>query len=148
TVLLMPSKVENAAAAAEPEVVVVAAHLTSGSLRRRVFFRASSRHALAEIAAAFGVSTRDLASWNALNEEARLSDGMVLQILVPKPAERDRVRFREEEDAHILLAGSKGFHEYFEGLKGKRRVEVVVKGGDTLAKIGGGLGMSVGSMER
>src|SRR5690606_31140111 len=103
---------------------------------------------LDEVAAAFGVSTRDLAAWNALDERARLSDGMTLQVLVPKDRKLDGVRYLQDKQARPLLAGSKEFHEYFEGLKGKRRVEIAVKEGDTLAKIGARFGMTVGSMER
>lgn len=150
TVLLAPPKGARAEAPAnpEPEVIVVASDLTPGPLTKRVFFRASSDHSLADIAAAFGVSTRDLASWNALNEKARLSNGLMLQILVPKDESLDHVRHVQEGNARLLLAGSKEFHEHFEGLKGKRRVEVVVQDGDTLASVGKRFGMSVGSMER
>jgi membrane-bound lytic murein transglycosylase D len=148
TVLLAPGRQAQLVAAAEPEVVVVAAQVTPIASNRRVFFRASSAHSLTEIAAAFGVSVRDLASWNALNEEARLSDGMVLQVVVPKDRDLSSVRYVPDNAARILIAGSKEFHEHFEGLKGKRRVEVVVKDGDTLASVGARFGMSVGSMER
>lgn len=148
TVLLAPGSKAEKAAAAGPEVVVVAANVPPGPQSRRVFFRPTSDHGLPEVAAAFGVSVRELASWNALNEEARLTEGMVLQILVPKDAKLDGVRHVAEADARILLAGSKEFHEHFEALKGKRRVEIAVQDGDTLAKIGARFGMSVGSMER
>lgn len=148
TVLLVPDSGGKKAASKEPEVVVVAAPVTPGPETRRVFFRVSSGQELVDIALAFGVSVRDLASWNALNEEARLSDGMVLQVLVPKNRDLSDVRHIRDSEARLLIAGSKEFHEHFEGLKGKRRVEVVVKDGDTLASVGARFGMSVGSMER
>lgn len=148
TILLAPPPSPQASASREPEVIVVAAALTPGPSSKRVFFRASSDQSLTDIAAAFGVSPRDLASWNALNEEARLSDGMMLQLLVPKDKPLGHVRHVTERNAQLLLAGSKEFHEHFEGLKGKRRVEVVVKDDDTLASVGKRFGMSVGSMER
>lgn len=148
TVLLVPKAREERPAAAEPEVVVVAADVPPGPQSRRVFFRATSDHDLTEVAAAFGVSVRELASWNAINEGARLTEGMVLQILVPKDAKLDGVRYLPESDVRVLLTASKEFHEYFEGLKGKRRVEIAVKDGDTLASVGARFGMSVGSMER
>lgn len=148
TVLLVPKAREERPAAAEPEVVVVAADVPPGPQSRRVFFRATSDHDLSEVAAAFGVSVRELASWNAINEGARLTEGMVLQILVPKDAKLEGVRYLPEADVRVLLTASKEFHEYFEGLKGKRRVEIAVKDGDTLASVGARFGMSVGSMER
>jgi len=48
----------------------------------------------------------------------------------------------------VLVAGSPAFGDHFEGIKGKRRVEIVAKAGDTLASIGKRHGMTVGSMER
>jgi len=106
TVLLVPPRSTQPPANAEPEVIVVATQLTPGPNTKRVFFRASSDHTLADIAAAFGVSTRDLASWNALNEEARLSTGMTLQILVPKNKPLNHVRYVDAGNARLLLAGS------------------------------------------
>ncbi len=130
------------------EVVVVAAAVPPGTQSRRVFYRVRAVDSLGEIAEAFGVSVRDLSNWNALDAHARLGEGMVLQVLVPKDQKLDDVRHLEDETARLLVAGSPDFHGHFEGLDGKRRVEVVVGRGETLWSIGQRYGMSVGSMER
>ncbi len=130
------------------EVVVVAVDVAPTTKSRRVFYRVRDTDSLAEISEAFGVSVRELSNWNALDEGARLGEGMVLQILVPKDSALADVRHLEDGQARALLAGSAEFHEHFEGLEGRKRVQVVVGRGDTLWSIGQRYGMSVGSMER
>jgi membrane-bound lytic murein transglycosylase D len=90
----------------------------------------------------------DLARYNALSPDAHLRGDMTLQALVANDAKLDHVRHTEDGHARVLLAGSEAFHEHFEAQKGKKRVEIRVKKGDTLASLGRRYGMSVGSMER
>lgn len=130
------------------EVVVVAADVAPGTHSRRVFYRVRDTDTLSSVSEAFGVMPRELSNWNALDEGARLGEGMVLQLLVPKDLSLDEVRHVEDGAARVLLAGSPEFHEHFEGLDGRRRVQVLAQRGDTLWSIGQRYGMSVGSMER
>ncbi len=146
TVLLVPRG--KSPGRPEREVVVVPADLAVGAKSNRVFYRVRTGDELEEIAVAFGVSLRDIASWNALDPAARLRSGMTLQLIVPKTRPLDDVRYIAEDGAQVLVAGSKEFHEHFEGLDGKYRIEVLVRKGDTLHGIGRRYGMSVGMMER
>ena len=48
----------------------------------------------------------------------------------------------------VLVAGTDAFFNHFEALKGRKRIKVVAREGDTLRKIGKRYGLSAGSMER
>src|SRR5690606_4036650 len=103
---------------------------------------------LSEIAEAFGVTESDLARWNRLSPSAHLRKGMTLQVLVSKTESLPTVRYIAADRARTFLAGSSEFHDYFEGQKGKKRVMITAKEGDSLESIGKRYGMTVGSMER
>jgi LysM repeat protein len=103
---------------------------------------------LGRIAQGCGVSLAELSAWNALDDSARLQAGMMLQVFVKKAAKLEHVRHIREAQARALVAGSAEFHDYFEGLKGKKRLLVVAKQGDTLQGIGRRYGMTAGWMER
>jgi len=147
TILLLPKGAKRASETASSHIVV-SRLLRPDDSERRVFYEVRAGDQLSEIADAFGVSESDLGRWNVLNASAKLRGGMTLQVLVPKSASLSEVRYVEEKDATVLLAGSAEFHEHFEGQKGKRRVQITVQKGDTLRKLGARYGMSVGSMER
>jgi len=100
------------------------------------------------VARAFDTSRSNLARWNALDTSARLQTGMVLQIYVPESAALEAVRHIEEREARVLVSGSPEFFDYFEGMKGKRRVVIAAREGDSLKTLGKRYGMSVGWMER
>jgi hypothetical protein len=53
-----------------------------------------------------------------------------------------------ENDAHIVPVGSAEFFEYGEGAKGKRRIVVQAKAGDTIESIGKKYLVSAATMER
>ncbi|HEY3500858.1 MAG TPA: LysM peptidoglycan-binding domain-containing protein, partial [Polyangiaceae bacterium] len=132
----------------EDEVVVVARDVETPPECVRVFYPVLAGDTLASVAASFGVASSDLVAWNALDSGARLQEGMVLQVFPKASRSLADVRVLKEGAARVLLAGSPGFFDYFEGLNGRRRLIVTVKTGDTLATIGKRYDMSVGWMER
>lgn len=148
TTLLVPRGAARDKPATEPEVVVVPPGRFQYPTRRRVFYRALAGDTLGEIATAFGVTEAEIFAWNALDGSARLQPGMVLQLFVKRAQNLTSVRHFTDSEARALVSGSPEFHDYFEGLKGNRRIVVMAKDGDSLASIGARYGMSVGWMER
>jgi membrane-bound lytic murein transglycosylase D len=137
----------NDVAASKPIVVVPP---VSGSYpdRRRVFYRVVGGDTLRELATVFGVGVADLARWNALDPGAALHDGMTLQVQVPIGETRPDVVVLEEKDATVLPVGSKEFFAHFESLRGRTRVEIAAKQGDTFRSIAARYGLSVSQLER
>ena len=148
TVLLVPQNAEREAPDSEDDVVVVPPRNFSYPDKKRVFYRVRPGDTLGQIAHAFGVARSELEAWNSLDPSARLQPKMTLQLFVPKSASLSGVRFIPDTDARVLVAGSDEFFDYHEGQKGKKRLIVEVKAGETLASIGRRYGMSVGWMER
>lgn len=148
TVLIVPRGAQSKPVSKPTPELVVSRPVEVGAGQELVFYEVRSGDDLEEIAASFQVSARDLTRWNSLDDQARLRDGMMLQLIVPKDRDLGFVRHVRAGAATILVAGSPEFHEHFEGLGGKNRVAIVVRHGDTLASIGSRYGMSVGSMER
>jgi membrane-bound lytic murein transglycosylase D len=116
--------------------------------RRRVFYRVLTGDTLAEIASHLHVDVDDLRRWNDLDPAARLQEGMTLQVFVPQGTDLSHAVLLGEQDARVLVAGTDDFFAYWEGTKGKRRVVVTAKGGETLETIGKRHGVNPASMER
>jgi membrane-bound lytic murein transglycosylase D len=114
----------------------------------RVFYPVVPGDTLSSVASAFGVARVDLVAWNAIDEDARLQEGMVLQVFPKTSRNLAGIRTLKEAEVRVLVAGSPEFIDHFEGLNGKRRVVVTVKEGDTLAAIGRRYDISIGWMER
>lgn len=147
TILVLPSSAKRRTSS-DPMDVVVSRQLSPGKDEQVVYYAVRQHDQLGEIAAAFGVTEADLARFNRLSPTAHLVKGMTLQIIVSKKARLDEVRHIAPGMARVFLAGSSEFHEHFEGMKGKKRVLITVKEGETLLDIGNRYGMTVGSMER
>lgn len=147
TILVLPSGAKKQTSST-PQDVVVSRQLNPGNEEQVVYYAVRHHDQLSEIATAFGVTEADLARWNRLSPSAHLVKGMTLQVMVSKKARLDDVRHIPPSLARVFLAGSSEFHEHFEGMKGKKRVLITVKDGDTLLDIGNRYGMTVGSMER
>lgn len=150
TVLLLPD-----GARAQKELplgpLVISRPAQAGPGERVVFYEVAPGDDLRTLASAFGVSEAELLRDSAVDPRARLAEGMVLQVVVGRDVKLAHVRHFERDDVPegaILVAGSAEFVEHFEGIKGKKRVELLAKAGDTLASIGKRHGMTVGSMER
>ena len=156
TVLVVPAGGAGAALLAsgasststQRPLVVVPAQSFAAPGKRRVFYRVVSGDTLPEVASVLGTTPEDLGKWNILDTGARLHDGMTLQAYVGDKQVLAGVIALEERDAKILVVGSTDFFAYFEGQKGRERVFVTVKEGDTFAGIAKKHGLSVGMLER
>lgn len=150
TVLLVPKKsagdVEKEARALR--AVVVPPRPFHYPDRRRVFFPVQTGDVLETIAMEFGVHLDEIRAWNGLDDTASLVYGMVLQVYVPKDATLARVRHWQEADVRILVAGSKPFFDHFQSEKGRKRITVRAKEGDTLADVARRYSLSLGWIER
>lgn len=147
-VLLVPrSERQRQPADRETQVVVLPRDLEFDK-RKRVFYEVQSGDSLERVADVFQVTRSDLLTWNALDINAHLQAGMVLQLLVSEPRDLSHVRHVQERNAQILVLGSSEFFEHFEAQNGKKRLIICARDGDSLAAIGKRYGLSVGSMER
>jgi len=150
TIILVPARPAGArveVSSVKP-VVVVPPEKFSYSDKRRIFYRIVAGDTPKEIAAALSVSLGDLCRWNVLDPSASLHDGMVLQAFVPKSAQFSHALVTEEENARVLAVGSPEFFEHFESLKGRKRMEVVAREGDTWRGLSKRYGLSLGMLER
>lgn len=157
TVLLVPAPDGTGAAArAElgtepvrtPPVVVVPAQAFSYPGRRRVFYRVVAGDTVRDLASGLGVIADELCRWNQLDATASLHEGMSLQLFVPQGDKRSDALLLEEKDARVLVAGSPEFFAHFEGQKGRERLEIAAKEGDTWRSLARRYGLSVGMLER
>jgi LysM repeat protein len=148
TVILVPRRSGGGSSDSDDPIVVVSPREFRYPDRERVFYRVQGGDTLGKIAQAFAVSRSDLESWNALDPSARLQSGMTLQVWTKPGADLSAVKVLRERDARVLVAGTPGFFDYFEGQKGKKRILVEARSGDTLASVGRRYGMSTGWMER
>lgn len=150
TLLIVPKLPPNTATAAprDDDVVVIARDLPPPPDTSRVFYPVVAGDSVDSVASAFGVARADVLAWNAIDGDARLQDGMVLQLFPRKSLDMRRLRHLKEGDVKILLAGTPAFFDHFEALNGKRRLVVTVRQGDTLASIGRRYDTTVGWMER
>lgn len=147
TILILPNGAKKKTRGT-PLDLVISRKLRPNQDEQVVYYEVRPHDQLGEIAAAFGVTEADLARWNRVSPAAHLQKGMTLQLVVSKKTRLDDVRHIGPTEARVFLAGTSEFHDHFEGMKGKRRVLVTVKRGETLVDIGSRYGMTVGSMER
>jgi membrane-bound lytic murein transglycosylase D len=129
-------------------VAVVPADIFVYPDRRRVFYRVLAGDTLREIADTFRVTIDEVRRWNDLDPTARLQEGMTIQLFVPSDADLSHAMVLGENDVRVLPVGSDEFFSYWESLKGRKRITLNAKDGDTLAMIGTRYGMSPGMMER
>ncbi|WP_437328377.1 transglycosylase SLT domain-containing protein [Sorangium sp. So ce381] len=129
-------------------VVVVPAQRFSYEGRRRVFYRVVAGDALRDLAAVLSVTPDEICRWNTLAPGASLHEGMTLQLFVPRSQRNDGVFLLDEGDARVMEVGSEEFFAHFEGLKGRKRIEIAVREGDSFSKLASRYGLSVGSLER
>jgi membrane-bound lytic murein transglycosylase D len=147
TVLNVPRLVTNGVKSAEKTVVIVPRDVFVMPNRRRVFYRVQLGDNVRDLCASFHVTADELRAWNAVDPSARLLDGMSLQLFVPKNLDVSRLAVLEESDVRTVVAGTDDFFELSEG-KGRRRVVVVAKAGDTLESIGKKHSVSIALMEK
>jgi membrane-bound lytic murein transglycosylase D len=134
--------------APEPPIVVVPAQAFTYADRKRLFYKVVPGDSLRDVAGLFGVTADEICRWNALDPGASLHDGMALQIYAPKGPVRSDVLALDEKEARVLPVGSPEFFSHFEGLRGRTRMEVIAKQGDTFRTIARRHGLSVAQLER
>jgi membrane-bound lytic murein transglycosylase D len=128
--------------------VVVPTEKFSYSDRRRVFYRVVPGDTLATVARLFAATADDLCRWNAIDPTAHLQDGMTLQVYVTKIPARANPFVLQEKDAHVLEVGSPEFFAHFEAQRGRTRLEIVVRKGDTWRSIARRYDLTVAQLER
>jgi membrane-bound lytic murein transglycosylase D len=132
----------------KPSIAVVPSDIFVYPDRRRVFYRVLVGDTLREIADTFHVAIDEVRRWNDLDPAARLQEGMTIQLFVPSDADLSKTVVVGASDVRVLPVGSDEFFSYWESLKGRRRMTLTAKEGDTLAAIGNRYGMTPGMMER
>ena len=155
TVLLVPkdSSVADKPAPVDPKktsdkpVVVVPQDVFVYPDRRRVFYRVQVGDTVRDVCATFKVTTDELRRWNDIDPSARLVEGMTMQIFAPRDADLARTVVLGESDVRMVVAGSDDFFHHWDE-KGRRRVVVTAKAGDTLESIGKQHGVTTNLMER
>lgn len=116
--------------------------------RKRVFYKVLVGDTLDAVAAALHVTVDDLRRWNELDPAARLQDGMTIQAFVPNDVDLSKVILLGENDVRVLSVGSEEFFAFWEGTKGKKRVVVTARKGETVEAVGKRFGVSGGLMEK
>jgi membrane-bound lytic murein transglycosylase D len=131
----------------ERPVVVVPADVFVYPDRTRVFYKVKAGDAVDKLAETFGVTLDELRRWNTIDLRARLLEGMTLQVFVRDPKVLDQARALAEPDVDVVVSGSEAFFAHFEE-KGRKRIVVSAKAGDTLEAIGKRHGVTAKLMER
>jgi membrane-bound lytic murein transglycosylase D len=119
--------------------------------RERVFYRTCEGDTVDELAAVFDVPASEIKSWNLLDDGARLQARMVLQLHVRPDVlarERERVMLVDPQRLKVAVLGSEDFHTLEAKRRGKNRVFVTSRAGDTLVKIARRLGLDPGDLAR
>ncbi len=142
------SSTASAGDAVQKPVVVVPPDMFVYPDRQRVFYRIVAGDSLREIAAAFKVTVDDLRRWNDVDPAARLQEGMTLQIFAPADVELSKLVSMNEGEVNVLTVGTEDFFTYFEAQKGRKRISVAARSGDSLETIGRRYGVTTASMER
>ncbi len=150
TVIFVPASAASDvydAPTGKPTVVVPATAFTYVD-RERLFYRVILGDTLRAVASLFTVSPDEICRWNAIDPAAALHDGMTLQIYTPRDKVPTDALVLAEKDAQILASGTPEFVAHFESLRGRSRLEVVAKQGDTWRSVAGRYGLSLGQVER
>jgi membrane-bound lytic murein transglycosylase D len=132
---------------AERPVIVVPHDVFVYPDRRRVFYRVQVGDTVRDVCAAFNVSPDELRRWNEIDPAARLVEGMSLQIFAPSGADLSRAVVLGEGDVRTVVAGTDDFFHHWDE-KGRKRLVVIAKAGDTLESIGKKNGVTTNLMER
>jgi membrane-bound lytic murein transglycosylase D len=116
--------------------------------RERVFYQTRDADTLEEVAEVFGVRVDDLVEWNNLDQTAKLHPKMVLQIFVRKDFDPRNVFLLDSARVRVVTLGSREFLELEAARRGKKRLVVEARTGDTLVKLGRRYGLTVGDLAR
>jgi LysM repeat protein len=119
--------------------------------RQQVFYRTCDGDTLDELASVFDLQPAEIRTWNLLDDGARLQSRMVLQLHVRPDVlerERERVLLVDPQKLKVAVLGSEDFHTLEARRRGKNRVSVTARAGDTLVKIARRLGLEPGDLAR
>ncbi|MEO8213775.1 MAG: transglycosylase SLT domain-containing protein, partial [Myxococcales bacterium] len=116
--------------------------------RERVFYRTRDGDTLDDIAEALGVRPDDLVDWNNLDGSAKLHPKMVLQVFVRKDFDPTQIVLLDSAHVRVVTLGSQEFLELDAARRGKKRLVIEAKAGETLARIGRRYGLTVGDLAR
>ena len=90
--------------------------------RARLFYRVIAGDGLEGIAAAFGVTATDLATWNVIDPEANLTPGLVLQVFAPEGFDAAAAMVLSEGEVAIYVVGSTEHLEHLAREDGRERI--------------------------
>jgi membrane-bound lytic murein transglycosylase D len=155
TVLLVPKEqaVTTPATPTDPKktasipVVVVPQDLFVYPDRTRVFYRVQVADTMKDICDQFKIAPDELRRWNGIDPSARLVENMTLQLFVPNDTDLTRTVVLHENDVRTLVPGTEDFFRHWEE-KGRRRVIVNAKAGESIGEIGKRHGVTGSMMER
>jgi membrane-bound lytic murein transglycosylase D len=153
TVLLVPKDATVDKPQADPKkagerpVVVVPEDVFVYPDRRRVFYRVQTGDTVPDLCATFKITPDELRRWNEIDPSARLVEGMTMQLFAPSDADLSNVVVLTDSEVQTMVAGTDDFFQHWDE-KGRRRLVVTAKAGDTLASIGKKHGVSTNLMER
>jgi membrane-bound lytic murein transglycosylase D len=116
--------------------------------RERVFYRTRDGDTLEDIADAVGVRPEDLVDWNNLDATAKLHPKMVLQIFVRKDFDSSQIVLLDPAHIRVVTLGSQEFLELEAARRGKKRLVVEARSGDTLSRLGRRYGLTTGDLAR
>ena len=157
TVILVPRGTNTAttdpkapaapSAGKEKPVVVVPQDMFVYPDRKRVFYRVQIGDTVREVCNNFKITPDELRRWNEIDTSARLVEGMTLQVFAPADADLKGVVVMTGADVRTVVAGTDDFFNHWDD-KGRRRIVVTAKTGDTLESIGKRHGVTTSLMER
>jgi membrane-bound lytic murein transglycosylase D len=116
--------------------------------RERVFYRTRDGDGIEEIAETFGVRADELTEWNNLDATAKLHPRMVLQVYVRRDFDPVGVLLLDPAKVRVVTLGSEEFLELETARKGRKRLAITAKAGDTLVKVGRRYGLTPGDLAR
>jgi membrane-bound lytic murein transglycosylase D len=141
---------DGAGSSAEEEQTLVAVpdRVFNYEGRDRVFYRTRDGDSLEDIAEALGVRPDDLVEWNNLDPSARIHPRMVLQAFVRKDFDPTQIVLLDPASVRVVTLGSEEFLQLEAARRGKKRLIIEAKAGDTLARMGRRYGLTVGDLAR
>ncbi|MEM7606204.1 MAG: LysM peptidoglycan-binding domain-containing protein [Myxococcota bacterium] len=149
TTLLVPAGVTAQREPEEAPVVALPPDVPANlDGRRRVFYRVRRHDSLSELAMFFGLQRDEVRRWNALDDQANLQSGMLLQLFVRPAFDLSLAVVFREGEVQLLQTGSEAFFDDYEARQGRRRFVYLVEEGDTVRSLARRFGLSSGSIAR
>jgi membrane-bound lytic murein transglycosylase D len=116
--------------------------------RKRLFYRTLAQDGLNELATFFKVKPAELAKWNHLDVEAKLTGNLVLQVWAEAGFDESKVALVDPARVRLVTTGSDEFFDLVEAKRGRTRLSYTIKKGDDLKHIGKKFGLTVADLER